>query len=107
MSTVYTRRLIIVVKAEHQAVANPLSAQVDTVGGERTFPRALYPAGLRQVTPTHYWCNWAMTDREHTALLARFGADTAVRPGRVYDTADTWTPDEALAAQDLAVSIVA
>lgn len=91
----YPNRLIIVVRAEHRDRANALAAEVDTVGGLRAFIVPLYAAGQAQRAPTHYWCNWALTDREYRALLVRFGRDTMERPGLVYNAA-TWRPEDAL-----------
>ena len=91
-------RYIIVVQAAHQAVANALAAQVDTVGGQNTFTVPLYPAGLPQVTPSHFWCDWGgLSNNDARAVYARFGNGTPARPGILYD-GDVVTPAEVLAA---------
>lgn len=57
----WSERLIIVIPAARQAVANGAAKHVewDAAAGENTFTVGLSPTGLAPAT--HYWCNAALT----------------------------------------------
>lgn len=92
--TALTRRAIIVIPAAKQAAANAKALNVDPVGGAKTFT-----AGLAQpANPTvavAYWCSWALTPAQATALQSRMDelADNNIR---VFN-GNQVTPDDVLA----------
>lgn len=95
MATVYTRRLIVVVRPALAAAANQASKLVDTVGGERTFTVALRLAGDASNTTRAFWASWAMTPTEVQALRDQLVAKGATQAEVVVVTAadkPTFTP---------------
>lgn len=112
--TAYTKRFIIVVRADLAAAANLAAKQPDTdpVGGDRTFTAGLSASG--NLPAQAYWCGWQM--RVETALAIRNrlrerGATVAEvapvsRDGTpsnrfaIFD-ADDWEPEDVLAALGL------
>lgn len=106
----YSRRFIIVVRADLAQRANQAATQADTdlQGGARTFTEALSRSG--QPPAEVYWCNWQMTPAQATAIRTRLrehGATasevTLVPAGgtptsnrfAVFDAA-VWSPDAVL-----------
>lgn len=119
--TVYTRRLIIVARADVAAAANLAASKNDTdpVGGDKTFRAALSASGNEPAQA--YWCGWTMTGGQAAAIRSRLrerGATVAeVAPVAAKGTpasnrfavfdADEWTPDEVLAKLGLQRVVVA
>jgi len=110
--TVYTKRLIIVIRADVAANANLASKLVDLTGGEFTWNVPLAKSGNPTV-PVAYWCNWAMKPSQVTSLktklMARGFTAENVAPGdtppanakaAVFSAAQ-WTPSEVLAVLKL------
>lgn len=97
MATLYTERLIIVVKAAQQTPANAIARQV-SVDGANTFTVGLSPTGNQPAT--HYWCNWAMTPGERADMEGRMTALQAAGDAQLFDAA-TFTPEQVLAAMGL------
>lgn len=120
--TLYTVRLIVVVRQAFAAKANLASKFVDSEGGERTFTVPLRLGGDATNTVRAYWCGWAMTSGEATGLRARlqeqglldgevvivtkadqasFAPNLQAR-AYIFDARDgAWTPDEVLAVLNL------
>lgn len=75
----------VVIKTTRQSQANADAVAYDPVGGRRTFTVPLYPVGLPQVAPTHYWAGIA------------FRADTWARVKQAYqawiNSGDAWVFD--------------
>jgi hypothetical protein len=71
MATVYTNRLILVVRQAFADKANVASKLVDTVGGERTFTVPLRLAGDATNTIRAYWAGWTLTPAQAAALRTR------------------------------------
>lgn len=95
----YTERLLILIEAGVQNVANLQAAKVDTDGGgEQTFTVGLSPTG--QPPATHYWCSWQMTPGERASFINFMEA--LVNSGRawIYD-GEVVTPAEILAEHGL------
>ncbi len=100
------RRLIIVVDTDIKDRANTLAKRIDTVGGERTFVTPLYPAGLPQGAPSHYWCSWAMTDLDDINLRAlRSALSTLDRTKIRLFNGNIRTPESVLAELNLATAV--
>ena len=56
-----SQRVLIVIQAADKDAANALAkAQIDPVGGEKTFSIGLSLSGAEP--PTHYWCSTLMPD---------------------------------------------
>ena len=79
-----TKRLIIVVTTDVRADANTRAKQVDTRGGEYTFMAPLFAAGSTGTVATHYWCSWAMSDRDHNNLQALLDSLKTSGEARVF-----------------------
>lgn len=99
MSTLYTRRLIIVVTAAAAANANARAKEVDPEGGHRTFTAPLSPTGDEPAT--HYWCSWVMRDSDDTSMRAKLAAADAAGHARVFN-GNARTPESVLAELGLA-----
>lgn len=116
-ATVYTQRLIIVVKAAVRQLAEDVAVVADPEGGAGTFvPGTPLRADGGPNTAAAYWTAWTMTQDQRDRLIAEFGR----RAGAVtvytkasnvptnvnywlFETADQsgpavgFTPDEVLA----------
>ena len=64
----YDRRAIIVARPAVAAAMNQAAAQVDALGGAQTFTVPLRQAGDATNTIVGYWCSWALTAAQVTAL---------------------------------------
>lgn len=98
MSSQYTHRAIIVVKAADRDAANQDALAYDPVGGAETFRVGLSADGS---TPaTHYWASPACREAVWQALAAAEAAQVAKGAGRTRWLFDglTVTPDDALAS---------
>jgi hypothetical protein len=96
MTTIYTRRAIIIIPAAKQVQANDLAQQADPSTDLRTFTVGLSATGTNPAT--HFWCNWQTTQAQWDALTARFPDG---KQGVRYFDADTTTPEQALTATGL------
>jgi len=85
------RRTIIVITAAQQVLENTFMTTIDKQGGDRTFTVGLNALGVG--VPTHYWCNWLVTDEQYATFRTRYGSDC-------FD-GDKMSPDEVLAAKGL------
>lgn len=111
MATLYTKRFIIVARADLAAAANLAAKQPDTDpdGGDQTFTVPLSASG--SLPAQAYWCSWQMTTAQALAIRNRLrerGATVAevapVPPGgspstnrfAIFD-ADDWMPQQVLA----------
>jgi hypothetical protein len=112
----YDRRAIIVARPAVATAMNQAAANIDALGGAQTFTVPLRAAGDATNTIVGYWCSWARTAAQVTALRAAMqnrGATvsetTAILAGqtptpgnRIYffDGRDGigWTPAQVLAA---------
>lgn len=107
----YTRRFIIVARADVAALANVAASRSDTdsAGGDRTFTVGLSASG--NAPAQAYWCSWAMTNAQAAAIRQRLrdqgatvaevapvpaGGTPASNRFAVFD-ADDWTPEQVLA----------
>lgn len=115
----YDRRAIIVAKPAVAAAMNLAAADVDTLGGAQTFTVPLRVAGDATNAVVGYWCSWALTPAQLTALRTRLQARGATAgeatvillgdtptPGNrifVFDGRESvgWTPADVLAALGL------
>lgn len=98
MATQFTRRALLVVRADLAAQANARAKEVDPEGGERTFSVGLVPIGSAPGTaPVAYWAGWSLKPAQWTAIKNRLEAlPNAASKVRVYDAA-TWEPEAVLA----------
>jgi hypothetical protein len=64
----FDRRAIIVARPAVAAAMNQAAAQVDALGGAQTFTVPLRAAGDATNTIVGYWCSWALTAAQVTAL---------------------------------------
>lgn len=112
MSTIWTRRFVIVVRADLAAQANIAAnhASWDPVGGDRTFDVPLSASG--NLPATAYWCSTAATNAISSAIATRlvargataqevtpvpFGQTPASNRFAVFD-GDVWSADQVLTA---------
>lgn len=116
----FDRRAIIVAKPAVAAAMNQAAADIDALGGAQTFTVPLRVAGDATKTVVAYWCSWALTPAQISALrtaLQNRGAtvsEAAVilvgqtpTPGNrvyVFDGREDvgWTPGAVLTALNLA-----
>lgn len=101
MSSLYTHRAIIVVKAADRDQANTDALAYDPEGGDETFRVGLSPTGNTPIT--HYWASTACRESVWQAFVAAEATQAAKGAGRTRWLFDglTTTPDEALAALGL------
>jgi hypothetical protein len=102
--TLFTTRLVLVVPAEQQALANAACAQLGF--GPRIFEAPVWSdSSLQGVKATHYWCSWAMQPQNEAlvlAALATAGVDVVVQKVDRPDPATAKPrPDEVLEVQGL------
>lgn len=107
MSTAYTRRAIIVVKAADRDAANQDALAYDPIGGAETFRVGLSSDGSTPVT--HYWASTACREAVWQALVAAEAVQAARGAERTRWLFDglTVTPDDALASLGLQRMVVA
>lgn len=84
MATRYTKRARIIVPLLSRDGANAAAKTVDTIGGERTFTVGLSADGTGD--PSHFVCDWAMTETERTRLANEFTRRGVT--ARIYDLDD-------------------
>jgi hypothetical protein len=72
MATVFTSRIVGVVRASFVAQANATAKAIDTVGGEKTFTVPL--RGVADLTniARFYWCGWTLTPTQLNDLRTAF-----------------------------------
>lgn len=70
----YDRRAIIVARPAVAAAMNQAAADVDALGGDKTFTVPLRLAGDATNTIRGYWCSWALEAATVTTLRARLQA---------------------------------
>lgn len=80
--TLYTKRALIIIPADQVAAATAIAKQLDPEGGEQTFNVPLVNPANPDAPPTHYWCSWALTEKEHQQLQTQLA--TLGRP-KLYD----------------------
>lgn len=111
MASLFTKRFILLVRADLAAKGNLAASQPDTDDGgkgDQTFTVGLSATGAPPATA--YWCNWAMTMPQALAIRARLRgqgatvAEVALIPAggtpattrfAVFD-ADDWPDPEAV-----------
>lgn len=120
VSTVYTYRMIVVVRAANAAAANAAAATIDPGGGP---PFANAPLRFATSTPSTvvdaYWCSWQMTQAQAPALRQALrdngfsqrevGMVGAGQTPNMNDTlwafdASAWTSKQVLAALGMVLS---
>jgi hypothetical protein len=102
--TLYTTRLVMVIPAEQQAIANAACAQLGF--GPRIFEAPVWTDGsIDGAVATHYWCSWAMRPENEAVVLAALataGVDVVVQKVDRADPAVALPrPEDVLAARGL------
>jgi len=94
----FSRRCLMIIRAEHQVFANLAAKAFDPEGGDQTF---VVPLGLNDGEPTHYWASAQMRDQvwqQVQKLVDSFPGSIAL----LYDLdADPTAPHKLIAALGL------